>query len=90
MVKCQDAMCSGDILDTIKLNNDLLINQSKGGIINHSQPSDHRDFEMKGGAVVFPTIDTQLFVLCHAWITNKSLNHFTLMCCFFNNFRIDF
>lgn len=51
--KCQDAMCSGDILDTIRLNNDLLINQCKGKSINYSQPSDHRAFETKGGAWLF-------------------------------------
>jgi len=44
MVKCQDVMCSSDILDTIRLNNDLLINQNKGESIKHSLPSDHRSY----------------------------------------------
>lgn len=42
MVKCQDAMRSRDILDMIRLNSDLLINQNKGESIKHSLPSDHR------------------------------------------------
>lgn len=53
MVKCQDAMCSSDILDTIRLNNDLLINQTKGESINHSLPSDHRASEIKERVQLF-------------------------------------